>query len=138
MLKFTHLMKVKIHPKYHNNCKVTCACGNTFTTGSTLPEIKVEICAACHPFFTGEMKYVDTQGRVEAFQKKMAKARTHIKKKAQKTKKKQKKEKETERPKTLKEMLTKGKRKKTKKKPKSKKTPPAKKTSPNKSQIEEN
>jgi len=98
-------LKSKIHPKYYPNCKVTCACGNTFTTGSTLPEIKVEICAACHPFFTGEMKYVDTQGRVEAFQKKMEKARAFIKKKSQKAKKKQKKEEKAERPKTLKEML---------------------------------
>ncbi|OGD63620.1 50S ribosomal protein L31, partial [Candidatus Beckwithbacteria bacterium RBG_13_42_9] len=45
-------MKAKIHPKYYTNCKVTCACGNTFTTGSVLPEIKVDICSACHPFFT--------------------------------------------------------------------------------------
>lgn len=110
-------MKPKIHPKYHNSCQVACACGHTFTTGSSLAEIKVEICSACHPFFTGEMKFVDTQGRVEAFQKKMEKARAHIKKKAKKTKKKEKKEKEQ--PKTLREMLKVGK----KKAPLKKKTP---------------
>lgn len=62
-------MQKNIHPVYHNDTKVTCVCGNTFTTGSTLPEIRVEICAACHPFFTGQQKFVDTQGRVEKFQK---------------------------------------------------------------------
>ena len=61
-------MKANIHPKYYDDCKVTCACGNTFMTGATVPEIHVEICSNCHPFFTGEMKYVDTLGRVEKFQ----------------------------------------------------------------------
>jgi len=112
-------MKLRLHPKYYPHCKVTCACGNTFTTGSTLPEIKVEICAACHPFFTGEMKYVDTQGRVEAFQKKMEKARVFIKKKSQKSKKKRKTT--EERPKTLKEMLKGGKKQSSAKKKASKK-----------------
>jgi len=65
-------MKKKIQPKYYDDAQVTCSCGNTFTTGSTQPTIQVEICAQCHPFFTGEMKYVDTLGRVEKFQKKMA------------------------------------------------------------------
>lgn len=97
-------MKPKIHPKYYDNCKVTCACGNTFITGSTLPEINVEICNACHPFFTGEMKFVDTQGRVEKFQKKMevAQKRDYVKKKQRKAS--QEKE-ERRRPMTLKEML---------------------------------
>lgn len=63
-------MKTNIHPKFYKNTKVTCVCGNTFVTGSTLPEIRVEICAACHPFFTGQQKYVDTQGQVEKFSKK--------------------------------------------------------------------
>jgi len=63
-------MKQNIHPDWHNDCQVTCVCGNTFTTGSTYPQIQVEICAACHPFFTGEMKFVDTQGRVERFMQK--------------------------------------------------------------------
>lgn len=62
-------MKPKIHPEYHQ-VEVKCACGNTFTTGSTNREIKVDICSACHPFFTGKQKFVDTAGRVERFQKK--------------------------------------------------------------------
>ncbi len=63
-------MKDDIHPKYFENCEVTCGCGNKFTTGSTRESIKVEICSACHPFFTGTQKFVDTAGRVEKFQKK--------------------------------------------------------------------
>jgi large subunit ribosomal protein L31 len=62
-------MKADIHPKYEE-CHVTCGCGNKFTTRSTKKNISVEICSACHPFFTGKMKYVDTTGRVEKFQKK--------------------------------------------------------------------
>lgn len=68
-------MKQGIHPQFYENTKVTCVCGNTFTTGSTLPEIRVEVCNKCHPFFTGEMKFVDTLGRVERFQKKQEKAK---------------------------------------------------------------
>jgi len=63
-------MKKGIHPKYYDQAKVTCTCGNTFTTGSTLPEIEVEICSQCHPFFTGETKYLDTEGRIEKFERK--------------------------------------------------------------------
>lgn len=63
-------MKATIHPQYYQNAVVTCACGNTFTTGSTLPQIKVDICSVCHPFFTGQQKLVDTLGQVERFQKK--------------------------------------------------------------------
>ena len=63
-------MKANIHPTWYPEAKVSCACGNTFTTGSTLPEIRVEICSACHPFFTGQQKFVDTLGQVERFQKK--------------------------------------------------------------------
>jgi large subunit ribosomal protein L31 len=95
-------MKDGIHPKYYPNSKVTCTCGNTFTVGSTLPEIHVEICSRCHPFFTGEMKFVDTQGRVEKFQAKQAQAKKYSKKK---TDKKIAQEKEEQRPQTLKEML---------------------------------
>ena len=62
-------MKEGIHPKYHE-CTVTCGCGSTFVTGSTKEKITVEICSACHPFFTGTQKFVDTAGRVEKFQKK--------------------------------------------------------------------
>ncbi len=62
-------MKAKIHPKYYDNAKITCLCGNTFTTGSTMPELKVEICSKCHPFYTGQQRIVDTLGRVERFKK---------------------------------------------------------------------
>lgn len=64
-------MKSGIHPTWHHGATVTCACGNTFTTGSTQESIQVDICSACHPFFTGEMKFVDTQGRVDKFMQKM-------------------------------------------------------------------
>jgi large subunit ribosomal protein L31 len=67
--KVACLVKTKIHPKYQN-CTVHCACGNTFTTRSTLAKITVDICSACHPFFTGKQKFVDTAGRVERFSKK--------------------------------------------------------------------
>lgn len=63
-------MKQNIHPTWNSEAKVVCACGNTFTTGSTLENIRVEICSACHPFFTGQQKFVDTLGQVERFQRK--------------------------------------------------------------------
>ncbi|GAB4113644.1 MAG: 50S ribosomal protein L31 [Candidatus Caldatribacteriota bacterium] len=62
-------MKKKIHPTYYKST-VSCACGNTFETGSTKKSLKVEICSACHPFFTGKQKIIDTTGRVERFNKK--------------------------------------------------------------------
>lgn len=62
-------MKKDIHPAYVET-QVTCTCGNTFTTRSTLPRIAVDICSECHPFFTGKQKFVDTAGRVDKFQKK--------------------------------------------------------------------
>jgi len=65
-------MKEKIHPQYQE-VKVTCACGNTFTTRSTKKELKVEICSKCHPFFSGKQKFIDTAGRIEKFTKKYAK-----------------------------------------------------------------
>ncbi|MEN6372187.1 MAG: 50S ribosomal protein L31 [Armatimonadota bacterium] len=69
-------MKTGIHPEY-KEAKVTCACGNTFMTRSTKDEIRVEICSACHPFFTGKQKLLDTEGRVEKFlQKYGMKAKT--------------------------------------------------------------
>ncbi len=58
-------MKVEIHPEWYPEAQVTCICGNAFTTGSTKAEIRVEICNRCHPFFTGEQRIVDTEGRVE-------------------------------------------------------------------------
>lgn len=65
-------MKASIHPDYHETT-VTCACGSTFITGSTLKEIRVELCNQCHPFYTGKQKFVDTARRVEKFQEKTAK-----------------------------------------------------------------
>ena len=62
-------MKEGIHPKYEE-VEVRCACGNTFKTRSTKPELHLEICSACHPFFTGRQKLIDTEGRVERFNKK--------------------------------------------------------------------
>ena len=91
-------MQKNIHPKYHQ-VTVTCACGATFQTGSTLEKIHVDICSECHPFFTGEMKFVDTMGRIEKFKLKQ--------KMASKKPKKKNEQKTTtpQRPKTLKEML---------------------------------
>jgi large subunit ribosomal protein L31 len=62
-------MREKIHPKYETT-SITCACGNVIETRSTVKDIKVEICSACHPFFTGKQKLVDTAGRIERFRKK--------------------------------------------------------------------
>ncbi len=62
-------MKEKIHPKYYIDAKVICACGNTFTTGSTQSVLKIEVCSKCHPFFTGERRMMDITGRVERFKK---------------------------------------------------------------------
>ncbi len=64
-------MKEGIHPQYMETV-VTCGCGNTFTTRSTRKELKIDICNMCHPFYTGRLKYVDTAGRIEKFQKKFA------------------------------------------------------------------
>ncbi|MDR0882310.1 MAG: 50S ribosomal protein L31 [Candidatus Adiutrix sp.] len=66
-------MKTDVHPKYQE-VTATCACGNEFTTASVLDSLKVEICSACHPFYTGKQKLVDTAGRVERFQRKYAQA----------------------------------------------------------------
>lgn len=63
-------MKKEIHPEYYEDATVECACGNTFTTGSTKKSLKVEVCSACHPFYTGKQKFVERGGRVERFKKK--------------------------------------------------------------------
>ena len=65
-------MKTDIHPDYVE-CSVRCSCGNAFTTRSTVPELRVELCSECHPFYTGKQKLVDTGGRVERFQRRYAK-----------------------------------------------------------------
>ncbi|NCN07345.1 50S ribosomal protein L31 [Candidatus Falkowbacteria bacterium] len=64
-------MKINIHPKYFKEAKVTCACGNTFTVGSTSENISVEICSTCHPFYTGKQKLLDSARRVDKFKKKV-------------------------------------------------------------------
>ena len=79
-------MKAKIHPKYYPHAKVTCACGNTFKVGSTMPEIQIEICSACHPLYTGKHKFVDTARRVDKFQEKVRKAQQIQAQKAKKNK----------------------------------------------------
>ena len=66
-------MKAGIHPNYVD-CTVTCACGNVIQTRSTRPEIRVEVCSKCHPFYTGKQKLVDTGGRVERFKRRFAKS----------------------------------------------------------------
>jgi large subunit ribosomal protein L31 len=64
-------MKTDIHPKYYENATVTCSCGNTWTTGSTREHIQTDMCARCHPFYTGEQRMVDTEGQVDRFYKKL-------------------------------------------------------------------
>jgi large subunit ribosomal protein L31 len=66
-------MKTGIHPDYVE-CQVHCSCGNEFTTRSTVPSLRVELCSECHPFFTGKQKLVDTGGRVDRFNRRLAKA----------------------------------------------------------------
>lgn len=94
-------MKASIHPQYFDDAKVVCVCGNNFTTGATVPEIRVEICSKCHPLYTGEMKYVDTLGNVEKFQKKQEAAKTHKEKVVKKVIERE----ERKRPDSLKEMF---------------------------------
>ncbi|MCU0466566.1 MAG: 50S ribosomal protein L31, partial [Anaerolineae bacterium] len=64
-------MKANIHPKWFAEANVVCACGNTWKTGATIPEIRTDICSACHPFYTGEQRIVDTEGQVDRFMKKL-------------------------------------------------------------------
>ncbi|HPN14497.1 MAG TPA: 50S ribosomal protein L31 [bacterium] len=63
-------MKANVHPTYYPDAKIICACGNEMTVGSTVKEIRVELCANCHPFYTGKKVLIDTEGRVEKFKKK--------------------------------------------------------------------
>lgn len=98
-------MKANIHPQWYPQAQVSCACGNTFTVGASKPIIKVEICSACHPFYTGEMRFVDSMGRVEKFQKMQKQAEQNAAVMAEKKKKKEEKELQRKQPKSLKEML---------------------------------
>ena len=68
-------MKTDIHPDYNTDVKVKCSCGNTFVTGSTIPEIDIELCSNCHPFYTGKQKLVDTAKRVDKFQARVEKSK---------------------------------------------------------------
>jgi large subunit ribosomal protein L31 len=77
-------MKDGIHPKYQD-CTVTCGCGNTFRTRSTKPKIVIEVCSKCHPFYTGSVKFIDTAGRVDKFNKKFQGTYGKAKKKAAET-----------------------------------------------------
>lgn len=99
-------MKAQIHPTWYPDAKVICACGNTFSVGATLPEIQVEVCYNCHPFYTGKMKYIDTAGRVDAFKAKRAGAKKKVISKAEKRKLKRERRirEELEKPETLEEI----------------------------------
>ncbi|QQG44024.1 MAG: 50S ribosomal protein L31 [Candidatus Roizmanbacteria bacterium] len=96
-------MKAKIHPTYFPEAKVVCSCGNTFTTGSTKEHIKADVCHKCHPYYTGEHRFLDTKGRVEKFQIKQKQAKEYKEKTAsKKAKTEEQKERET---KSLRELL---------------------------------
>lgn len=92
-------MKANLHPTYHLST-VTCACGNTFTVGSTVADLRVDICSKCHPFYTGEQRFIDTLGRVDKF---IARRQAASPKANKKSKRGQAAD---NKPKTLKEMLT--------------------------------
>lgn len=100
-------MKTKLHPQWFPEAQVICACGNTFITGATQPKIEVDVCYNCHPFYTGQMKYVDTAGRVDAFRAKMSKksgVRVLSKTEKRAIKREKKIQRELERPDTLTEL----------------------------------
>lgn len=71
-------MKTDIHPTYYPEAKVVCACGNTWTTGSTVEMIRVDVCSQCHPFYTGEQRIVDTEGQVDRFYRKLQARQDYI------------------------------------------------------------
>lgn len=110
-----------IHPKWYENAKVECACGNKFVTGATVPEIRIEVCSNCHPFYTGQMKYLDAAGRVDAFKTRKAKAKKKVLTKTEKRRLKREKKikSELDRPESLEELRKKV-RKPSKKKAKKK------------------
>lgn len=73
-------MKKNIHPAYYSEAAIACACGNVLAAGSTKKKIAVEVCSACHPFYTGQARYIDVRGRVERFQAKQEKAKKYVRK----------------------------------------------------------
>lgn len=91
-------MKAKIHPQYHQKAQVVCSCGNMFNVGSTRETIHVELCYRCHPFFTGQQKFIDTASRIDKFQKKMQAIKPKVEKKKEEKQ-------EPQGPQTLREML---------------------------------
>jgi large subunit ribosomal protein L31 len=95
-------MKASIHPKYYEQAQVICVCGNRFTTGSTQEIIRVELCNNCHPFYTGQHKFVDSGSLIKKFQNKQQAASQYQQKKVKKT---EEKKKSKEGQKTLREML---------------------------------
>jgi len=77
-------MKEEIHPKYFDKVEITCACGNRLVVGSTVESMQVEVCSACHPYYTGKHKLVDVAGRVDQFKQRMKRAQESVKKKKDK------------------------------------------------------
>ena len=104
-------MKANIHPIWYPEARVTCACGNSFIVGATIPAIQVEVCYNCHPFYTGQMKYVDTAGRVDAFRQRQKKVNIKVVKKSEKRKLKRERRirEELEKPESLEEIRNKAK-----------------------------
>ena len=94
-------MKANIHPKYYE-AQVICACGNKFVTGSTMQDLRIELCNKCHPFYTGEQRFVDSASRIQRFEAKQNIAKQYLTKKVKKQE--DQKEKDSQ-PKTLREML---------------------------------
>lgn len=95
-------MKSNIHPTYFSEAQVVCVCGNKFTTGSTKEIIHVELCSKCHPFYTGEQRFVDSASRIQKFQQKQEAAKQFVDKKEKKLEEKKRRD---ESPKSLREML---------------------------------
>jgi large subunit ribosomal protein L31 len=100
-------MKKNIHPQYFPEAKIICACGNVITTGSVKKEMKVEVCSACHPFYTGKKRLVDTTGRVDRFKKRMEKSEQLLAEKLKRTKSKKKPATKTAKPPTKKKVTKK-------------------------------
>lgn len=99
-------MQHKIHPKWNEAAKVVCACGNTFTVGAAVDLIEVEVCSECHPFYTGQMKFLDTTGRVDSFRARQKAASDKVVSKAdrRKLKREQRVREQMERPESLEEL----------------------------------
>ncbi len=95
-LQESKYMKAQIHPKWFADAKITCACGNVFSSGAVVESIYVEVCSKCHPFYTGQMKYLDTAGRVEAFKTRQSNASSKVVSKSDKRKLKREKKIEAE------------------------------------------